>query len=141
MQERKDTPATALWSAAYSGNIAQVERLLAEGVDVNLWDRYGRTALSLAAEGGHIEVVRKLIGSGAWVDPHDEGSVYMSPLMCAAEHGFVEIAELLLESGADPTRHGGWSVCTAEYYARGKHRYLAAILSHAEDKWRRSGEK
>ena len=138
MQERNDTPAAALWCAAVSGDFSSVERLIAEGVDVNLWDRHGRSALTFAALAGHVAIVRLLVESGAWVDPFEEGSVFMTPLMCAAARGHVDVAEFLLDHGADPTRHGGVSICTAEYYARHDHGYLAAILRRAEDSWRKT---
>ena len=138
MQDRTDTPAVALWSAAYAGDLVMVERLIAEDVDVNLWDRHGRSALTFAVHGGHLPVIRRLVVAGAWVDPFEEHSVYMTPLMVAAEHGFVEIAEFLLDCGADPTKHGGVSLSVAEYYAREQHGFLAAILRRAEDKWRKS---
>jgi ankyrin repeat protein len=138
MQERIDTPAAALWTAAYNGDSTSVERLLAEGVDVNLWDRYGRGGLYFAISGGHVAIVRFLVKVGAWVDPFDDCATFKSPLMHAAELGHVEIAEFLLDNGADPTKHGGVSSCTAEYYARNEHPFLAAILRRAEDQWRRS---
>ncbi|PTX99046.1 ankyrin repeat domain-containing protein [Opitutus sp. ER46] len=138
MQERDDTPASALWNAAYAGDVAAVERLIAEGVDVNVWDKWGRNALSLAAGAGHLQVVQQLITAGAWVDPFEEGSVYKTPLMVAAEGGHTQVVEHLLDAGADPTRTGGVSICTAEYYARHSHGYVAAILRLAEDRWRRT---
>lgn len=138
MQDRSDTPAAALWLAAYNGDSAGVERLIAEGVDVNVWDKYGRSALTFACAGGHLPIVRRLVSAGAWVEPFSEDSVFMTPLMRAAEGGHVEIAEFLLDHGADPTKHGGVSFCTAEYYARGQHGYLAAILRRAEDQRRSS---
>jgi ankyrin repeat protein len=138
MQNRTDTPAKALWSAAYNGDLPGTERLIAEGVDVNVWDQHGRSALTFASAGGHLHVVRRLVSAGAWVEPFQEDSVFMTPLMCAAEGGHIETAEFLLDHGADPTKHGGFSLCTAEYYARGRHGYLAAILRRAEDNWRSS---
>jgi ankyrin repeat protein len=141
MQHRRDTPAAALWSAAHAGDLGTIQRLVAEGVDVNVWDEYGRNALTLASRAGHLEIVRTLIACGAWVDPFEEGSTYLTPLMCAGEGGHLDIVELLLDRGADPTRHGGYSVCTAEYYARGEHPYVAAILLRAEDSWRRLHSK
>jgi len=117
-----------------------VVRLIAEGVDVNLWDEHGRCALTFAAAAGHIEVVQTLVKAGAWVDPFDEGNVFMTPLMCAAEKGRLAVAEFLLDQGADPTRHGGVGLCTAEYYARHDHGYLAAILLRAENQWRLSSK-
>jgi len=137
MQHRNDTPAVALWCAAYAGNLPLVERLIMEGVDVNVWDGYGRSALTFAADAGHLAVAQRLVAAGAWVDPFEEDTVFMTPLMCAADRGHVAIAEYLLEQGADPTRHGGTGLVTAEFYARGQHAYLAAILRRAEDGWHR----
>jgi uncharacterized protein len=112
MQNRRDTPAAALWCAAHSGDTSHVARLILEGVDVNVWDEYGRNALTFAAATGHLEAVRTLVEAGAWIDPFEEGSVFMTPLMCAAEYGHLAVAEYLLEQGADPTRHGGVSIPT-----------------------------
>ena len=137
MQDRNDTPAGPFWCAAYNGDLATIENLIAEGLDVNLWDKFGRSALTFACKRGHLGIVRRLVLAGAWVDPFEEDSMFMTPLMAAAEAGCVEVAEFLLESGADPTKCGGFSFCTAEYYARERHGYLAAILRRAEDQWRK----
>ncbi len=140
MQENENTPAGALWAAAAQGDITLVSHVIAEGVDVNLWDRYRRSALTLAAGGGHLDIVRVLLAGRAWVDPHDNYSTFQSPLMCAAEKRHIEVVELRLEKGANPTLYGGIGGMTAEVYARGEsaeRRFLSAILLRAENEWRR----
>jgi Ankyrin repeats (3 copies) len=57
--------------AASDGNAAEVERLLSVGVNVNTKDKWGWTAMSMAAYGGHVEVARVLISHGATLDHQD----------------------------------------------------------------------
>lgn len=51
-----------LWTAARKGDAAAVKALLAKGADVNAKFRYGATALSYAADKGHLEVVKVVLG-------------------------------------------------------------------------------
>lgn len=138
MQDRTDTPAAALWCAAYSGDSDLISHLIGEGVDVNVWDPWGRSGLTFAAIAGHLTIARMLIEAGAWTDPHEDYDVHLTPLMCAAENGRADIVEYLLDKGADPTRHGGTAQITAENYARQEFPELAARLLKAEDEWRRT---
>jgi ankyrin repeat protein len=128
------SPATALRSAAYAGESESVGRLILEGVDVNVADKFGRTALSLAAGGGHSRVVNQLIAAGAWADPHEDYDTYETPLMAAAASGHFEIVRALVDAGADPKLHNGIAQRTAEAYARenghlGIADFLAAMAS------------
>jgi len=118
--------------------------LIAEGVDVNVWDPYGRNALTLAAQAGHLKIVELLLRAGAWVDPFEDYDRFMTPLMYAARAGHGEVVECLLAHGADPTLHGGAGGMTAEHFARVEwpaRPLLAAILRAAEDEWRRLRQK
>lgn len=56
---------SGLLAAAHSGNVAQIERLLAGGADVNLRDTYGRTALHIATFARKPNAVVTLIKGGA----------------------------------------------------------------------------
>jgi len=97
--------AAAYLDAVRKGDAAAVEKLLADGVPVDTPFRYNRTALSFAADRGHVEVVRLLLAKGANPDATD--SFYnQSSLGWASspaqtrrpEHA--EVVKLLLEKGA-----------------------------------------
>ena len=49
-----------LWAAARAGDTAKVTAALDKGADVNAKTRYGATALTFAADKGHLEVVKLL---------------------------------------------------------------------------------
>ncbi len=112
------TPATALRTAAYAGDTARGKALLLEGVDPNVADEHGRTALSHASGQGHAAIVDALVVAGAWADPHEDYDVYETPLMVAATYGHFSIVKKLIEAGANPFFHVGVSQRTAESYAR-----------------------
>jgi hypothetical protein len=58
-------PLGALLKAAGDGDAAAVARLLAAGVDVDVADSAGRTALYLASKHGHLAVVEELLEAKA----------------------------------------------------------------------------
>ena len=136
MQEKTGTPISALWQAAYCGDREAVKRLIKEEVDVNIWDKWGRTALLFAITSGHSEIARDLVRAGAWVDSHEDYDTYDTPLMQAAITGNREMVEYLLAEGADPTLHVGISQMTAESYARHTYPEIAEILLKAENEKR-----
>ena len=87
-----------LLAAAYYGDIATLEKLLAKGTDVNLKDSYGRTALLVATNHAHTSVVAFLLAKGADVNVSAGGH---TPLMYAACLADVESVKALLDKGAD----------------------------------------
>src|SRR5262245_45788418 len=63
--------ATAYLEAVRKGDVAAVEKALDAGVAVDTPFRYGRTALSFAADRGSADVVRLLLARGAKPDVAD----------------------------------------------------------------------
>ena len=92
-------PKIPLLAAAYYGDIATLEKLLAKGTDVNLKDNYGNTALLVAANHAHTSVVKFLLRKGADPDARNKGG--HTPLMYAACLADVESAKALLDKRAD----------------------------------------
>ena len=96
------------------GDLEAVIELIEKGVDVNVQDKNGYTALIEASEYGHLEVVETLIGKGADVNQQDnEGE---TALIWASKNGHLEIVEKLIEAGADvnqKTDFGGTALIKA----------------------------
>ena len=60
--------ADQLHDAALEGDIEQVDRLIAQGADVNAKNNNGRMALYIASRNGHTETVNLLLSNGADVN-------------------------------------------------------------------------
>jgi ankyrin repeat protein len=86
-------------NAIIRGNIFTVCDLVVQGMDVNARDRYGQTALMLAAHAGHREIVETLITQRA--DLNVTAKFGLSALMLAIIAGHEDVARLLAKSGAD----------------------------------------
>ena len=122
---------TQFFSACSKDRPTDVEQMLREGPhDPNRTDRYSNSGLWMAADGGHLEVVRLLLEAGADTDAGTHGWTALSmatqnnhfevvallieakanlevrtrgltPLRLAASKGHLEIARLLVEAGAN----------------------------------------
>lgn len=92
---------TPLHLAAFFGEVAAVERLLAAGADMAAESRNSlrNTPLHAAVAGGHVEAAELLIARGAPVNVADAGG--HTPLHIAAEAGYVPVVKALLARGAD----------------------------------------
>ncbi|KAH9036087.1 ankyrin repeat-containing domain protein [Lactarius hengduanensis] len=77
-----------------------VEWLLDIDADANAKDNDHRTPLHLAAAGGHLEVVRTLMGHGVDVNAAMTWGDH-TPLHEASSGGHVDMVRLLIENGAD----------------------------------------
>ena len=97
---RSDESKERMWPACGAGDLAAIKQLLADGVDVNASTGYGATALSYAADKGHVEVVRFLLEKGA--NPNTQDTFYKaSPSTWATLNEHWEVAVLLVEHGAE----------------------------------------
>jgi ankyrin repeat protein len=95
----------AVWEDAIKrGDVQIVVDLLGQGTDVDARDRYGNTALMLAAHAGHREVVETLISHRA--NLNITAKFGLSALMLALVAGHGEIARLLARAGADLSVQG-----------------------------------
>ena len=90
----------ALHEAAKAGDATRITSLIAQGADVNAWDRYGRTAVQRAAELGLADTIRTLIELGADLGARDRYGRTAVHEASGAGQG-PEIVTILLEEGAD----------------------------------------
>ena len=91
--------AEELWAAARAGDAGKVTAALGKGADVNAKTRYGATALTFAADKGHIEVVELLIARGADVNAQDT-FYQMRAVDMAVTNNHLPVVKLLLEHGS-----------------------------------------
>ncbi|MDX1501393.1 MAG: PQQ-binding-like beta-propeller repeat protein [Thermoanaerobaculia bacterium] len=89
-----------LREAARTGDLERVRALLDEGVPVDAVNKYGSTALNLAAGAGQTAVVRLLLERGADVERAEE-FYGATPLQAAFFNEQRETALVLLEAGAE----------------------------------------
>ncbi|KAF5712779.1 ankyrin repeat [Fusarium mundagurra] len=87
--------------AAQNGNEDVIDSLR---LSINEKDHQGRTALHLAAFGGHLETLSKIIECGANLDvtyEHSGSGGYYTALHWATRRSKAKVANVLLSSGAD----------------------------------------
>lgn len=94
------TGTTLLMIAARTGNELLLDFLLKNKSNILKKNKYGDSAIAIAAIGGRLDMVRKLADHGAEID----GSGSWSPLQYAAFGGRAEIIAYLVERGADVNR-------------------------------------
>jgi len=88
-----------LISAAKSGDVKEVERLIRSGVDLDSRDDGGWTALMCASYKNWGEIVKLLIEAGANLNMGNSWG--KTALMWASYWNWVEVVKLLIEAGAN----------------------------------------
>jgi len=106
---------TALHWAAYNGNLALVERLIAAGADVKAANEFGSTPLAEAATVGDVGIIAALVDAGAPVDA--AGADGQTALMVVARSSNTAAAEVLIAGGADVNARELWREQTALMWA------------------------
>ncbi|MET0235944.1 MAG: ankyrin repeat domain-containing protein [Kibdelosporangium sp.] len=102
--------------AARSGDAEALEKLVAEGVPVDLCNEAGDTLTMLAAYHGQAAAVSALVKLGADVNKaNDHGQ---TPIAGAVFKGADEVVQALLEGGADPFAGSPSAVDTARMFGR-----------------------
>ena len=89
-----------LINASVKGNIDDIKKLLIAGADINTKDNAIQTTpIALAANRGHLEVVKFLFSQGAQIDA--VCNIGTSALMIASAKGHLEVVRFLLNAGAN----------------------------------------
>jgi hypothetical protein len=115
----QSTPGDLLRSAAFDGNLNEIRRLLANGVNVNCKDEEGWTPLFWAQLGNQPEAVQLVLERGANVDAKDKAGY--TALHQAAVAGRDQVMEVLLRYGASVdtvSRKGFTPLMDASAYGR-----------------------
>ena len=86
----------ALLQASVDGRIKNVKALLHEGSDPNTADAKGKTALHLAADKGHEEIVKRLLDCEQ-TNPTAVDQEGILALYVAARHNHVQVFKVLVE--------------------------------------------
>jgi TonB family protein len=123
--------------AARDGERKNIKALLEQGVDVNLRDPAGWSALTYAAANGDLEIVKALVSKGAEIDSKSEPKTDLkdqleyTPLMAAVTYRNVAVIKILIAQGANvnqPDRVGSTALATA---LRSHQDKIAEILRNA----------
>lgn len=93
-----------LIEAASDGSLDRVATLLSRGVNVNVRDKWGWSALSMAAYGGHESIAKLLLACGAEIEIEDvDGD---SPLDLATNRGHTAVVIAIEEERASRVVRG-----------------------------------
>lgn len=117
-----------LHDAAKEGDLDKIEKLLAQGANVN--EAGLATALHYAIRGGHVRAVELLISRGADVNA---ASTWGTPLHLAASAGLADITGLLLDHGADTNARRNTQTPLHVAATTGQTEVVRVLLDHGAD--------
>lgn len=106
---------TPLQVAAASGSCKAAAVLIEAGAEIDTFNMSGNSALILAVDNIHVEMVLLLCGAGAGLNACSEEEGFGSALVTAVRRNNLELVSLLVAFGADATGvdAAGWSPLVA----------------------------
>ena len=108
-----------------------VEMLLAYGAQVDLRESvYNITALQESARGGNLQIVRKLVESGAGVNLITKYKA--TPLIFASMFGHLDVVKYLVEQGANLNAVDYYGRTAKQYALDHYYHEIATFLASAE---------
>ncbi|KAF0691495.1 Aste57867_17297 [Aphanomyces stellatus] len=120
---------TSLGAAARTGNLEEVQKLIASGCNPNSVDEDERTALHWAASSGHMDVVEFLTDM-TQIDHKDDSG--WTALMSAVSAGHVDVASYLLSKGANANL-ANENGQIALHYHKGRQEMTELLLDSTSD--------
>ncbi|ATF93830.1 Ribulose-5-phosphate 4-epimerase and related epimerases and aldolases [Cedecea neteri] len=122
---------TEFLTAALKGEATTLKACLERGVDINVTNREGRTAITLASLNKKYDCVTLLIGAGADINRQDE--TCFNPLLISCLNNDLKLLRLLLPARPDLTRltrFGGVGITPAS--EKGHVEIVRELLAHTE---------
>jgi len=117
--------------AAEQGQVETLNRCLAQGVDINVMNRQGRTAITLASLNKHYPCVARLIEARADINLQDE--TCFNPFLISCLNNDLTLLRLVLQAKPDLnrlTRFGGVGLTPA--CEKGHLDVVRELLTHTE---------
>jgi len=95
--------------ASYNGDLKKVLHLIKEGININIKDSNGDTALIKASRRGYLEIVKELIKADANSDIQNTGGD--NALILASINNYLEIVKELIKVGANTDLKNKYNCC------------------------------
>lgn len=117
--------------SAANGDTDKVLALLQNGININVTDQNGRTAVLAATYNNQVDTVKVLIEHGADINIRDNN--LENVLLHAGASGYLEIVKLAIVAGADTkltNRFGGIAIIPAA--ERGHVEVVRELLNHSD---------
>lgn len=122
---------TEFLTAAVRGDTATLKKCLGQGVEINVTNRQGRTAVTIASLNQQYDCVALLIDAGADINMQDE--TCFNPFLLSCLNNDLRLLRLVLPAKPDLTRltrFGG--VCITPASEKGHVEIVRELLAHTE---------